>query len=339
MLLSILSIIVLNPGFGVSASLAKIDHHRTPVGIYLGHNRVTSSYYKGKDQPVFAADVPADWRWHTRTLERMSQGQGSCENMDEPDNLSTCADILPGFLASMKAVVRETSKQLNSTFDIGCVVVPNYLRDYTPIMDEYMHIVFDFAQYPHPDDDMIEYDVITVTEGAQYAYALIDREEKYFAEEDYFLYLNVEDDFVEVSYGYLVDPSYVPRSSRRILLERKIAPGSQLVSDKGFWRLYPEKLQANFSVVELVHDIACLVADFVEDIPPIKEGGDLRAVAIIGGASSDLLDVAKAALPFALPDADPAIFLSSIEPRYALSLGAALISRETFYGKNHRCRT
>lgn len=56
----------------------------------------------------------------------------------------------------MKAVVRKTSEHLNSPFDVSYVVIPNYLRDYMPIMGEYMHIVFDFAHYPQPDDDMIQ---------------------------------------------------------------------------------------------------------------------------------------------------------------------------------------
>ncbi|KAI1362328.1 hypothetical protein F5Y08DRAFT_277140 [Xylaria arbuscula] len=335
MLLFILGVFF-NPGFGVSGCFAGTGDHRTPVGIYLGHNRVTSSYYKGNGEPVLAADVPADWRWHSQTLERMSQGQGSCEDFQEPYNPITCAHILPGFLASMKAVIRETSKHLNSSFNIGYIVIPNYLRDYMPIMDENMHAAFDFAHYPMPDADVIVYDIMTMTQSVQYGYALVDRGGESFAEDDYSLYLNVEDDFIEVGYGCPVDPECVIQSSRRILLEWKIASGSYLSSVEGIWILHPGKLPSNFSIVELVHDIACLVADFVEDVPPTQGGRHLKAVTIIGGGSYDLLDVAKAALPFAFPDADPAIFLSSIESRYVPSLGAALRSRERFYECNYQ---
>ena len=171
----------------------------------------------------------------------------------------------------------------------------------------------------------------------QYRYAPIEQGNSYFGVDDCFLYLNVEDDFIEVSYGCVVDPlSCAIQSSHRILLERKVEHDSKLWSEKGIWQLRPGKLQITFSIVKLVHDIACLVASFAEDISFINEIRDLRVVTIIGGGSPDSLDAAKAALPFALPDVDPAIFLSSLEPQYVPSVGAALMSRVVSYREWYR---
>ncbi|KAI0878136.1 hypothetical protein GGS24DRAFT_32488 [Hypoxylon argillaceum] len=244
----------------------------------------------------------------------------------------------------MKAVIQQTSKQLNSSFRIGYVVIPNNLRDYRPIMDEFMHIFFGFCRYSQPDDDLIEYDIITVAEGAQYGYALVETydywlsqkpEYPHYAEDDYFVYVNAEDDFVEAGYGCIRDPSCIPYYTRLILSDPEQEnrtsihqeQGAMLMSDQGIWRLWPGEPEISLAGIEIMHDIARRISSFLKEIPFIEDVGELRAVVLISGGSPSLLEVSKTALSYALPHVDPAIFLTSLEPRYVPSLGAALMIR------------
>ncbi len=245
----------------------------------------------------------------------------------------------------MKKLIEATSSQLQRPVQIGYVVVPHHLRDYIPFMDAAMHVGFNFSHNPLPDDDLIEYDVVELGVGAQYGYDFTNPLDRWgaadapdFDEGDYLLYVNVENNFLEVGYKNIGFYGSAP-FTRRIVPMSGIKSSTLLVQQAAdsaasqrsgpspeAWSVRPP-WSLEFGTIG--DRIAQHIASFLSEVPVVNpdEDGDMRAVVLTGGASEDLLTAASMALPYALPKADPTMFMTYRDPAFVPSLGAARMIR------------
>ncbi|KAH8880220.1 hypothetical protein GQ53DRAFT_813457 [Thozetella sp. PMI_491] len=330
-----------------------------PVGIYLGPSRLTSAYYTADDEPVMIADVPADEDWHGRALDRILHGQRICWDWvgDRDEEAGPCEAILSSFLANMKALSKATSDFLGRDFQIGFVVIPNNLEDYTAIIDQVMHIAFNFTHNPQPDDDLLYYDVHELPVGAQYGYNFIDPRDRYgstvpppnrhgppvpsFNDDDYLLYVNIEDDFLEVGFRCLTFWCWVPKTRKIVAIAGHDSTGTLLTQfpadaetnerPEHVWTVRPP---TSVEFGNIIAQLANYISEFLHDTGFTGEdGGVLRGVVLAGGASPEVVTAAIMALPYAMPDIDPAMFLTTKDPAYVPSLGAALMARNVVVEK------
>lgn len=283
--------------------------------------------------------------------------------MDTPDEeAGPCSEIVTPFLINMYKILNATRVKLSRSVRLGYVIIPHNMRDYIPVMDHALHHVFDCVHNPQADDDIIEYDILELAVGMQYGYNLTDPQDRWgledyrpwprdpitppFREDDHMLYVNVEDDFLEVGYRCLHIYCWAPARRKVVLNPRRGLTVAHLTLQKQDPNRIPtgQDVSGNDSVSpplslefgSIVAKIARHIAEFVAENPyEGGENGKLRYILLAGGASPDLISAVTVAFSYAFPDADPEMFLTARDPAFLPSLGAAQMVRNKLVNERH----